>query len=221
MSFVMAYARRRSLISSIFSFIALSFGSSQVAFAIEQLSVGDSVRVACLNAPVYPTPTAFGVPGGSIGFGKTVTITSLKGAFELPDSDFQSKKQLELQNESREGEEPPKIEVERYTRYSWAEIGSSRFVPTSCLVSEKNFADQTIERAEEKVRELASAKAKRNFSENEDEGDLRAVRGAAGGAKGGAADYATIDRLIQHAQGVYDQSSLMVFRQAGGLGEYK
>jgi len=217
----MTYTRGHTLVSSIFGLIALGIGTSQEAYAIEQLSAGDRVRVACTSAPVYSAPSAFGMPGGSIEFGKTVTISALEGAFELPDSDFQSKKQLELQSESREGEEPPKVEVERYTRYSWAEIGSSRFIPTSCLVSEKNFGDQTIKRAEEKVRELASAKAKRNFSENEDEGDLRAVRGAAGGAKGGAADYATIVRLIEHAQGVYDQSTLMVFRQAGGLGEYK
>lgn len=215
--------RRRPFTASLFGFVALGLGASPEAFAIEQLSVGDSVRVACENTPVYAAPSAYGVPVDSIEFGKTIKVNALEGAFELPDSDFNSKKQLETQDSTRDGDGSPvvTVEVEEYTRYSWADIGSTRFVPTSCLVSEKNFGDQTIERAEEKVRELTSAKAKRNFSEDEKEGDLRAVRGTAGRAEGGAADYATIDRLIEDAQGAYEPSSLMGFRKAGGLGEYK
>jgi len=222
MFIVTKFVPKRAFLSSIVGFATLAVGVVPAAFAVEQLAVGDSVRIACENAPVYAAPSAFGVPGGGIAFGETVKINALAGAFELPDSDFKSKKKLEQQAKSMAGEGTPrKIEAEEYTRYSWADVGSGRFVPTSCLVSEKNFGDQTIERAEEKVAELASAKAKRNFSEDEEEGDLRAVRGAAGGAKGGAADYDTIDRLIGHAQGVYDPSSLMDFRKAGGLGEYK
>ena len=207
---------------SIPGIFVLAFSASSMAVAIERLAVGDSVRVACETAPVYATPSAFGLPGSGIAFGETVRISSLAGPFELPDSDFSSKKKLEQQAQSMAGEGTPrKVEVQEYTRHSWADVGSSQFVPTSCLVSEKNFGDQTIERAEEKVADLASGKAKRNFSEDEDEGDLRAVRGAAGGAKGGAADYDKVDRLIVQAQGIYDPSSLSAFRKAGGLGEYK
>ena len=89
------------------------------------------------------------------------------------------------------------------------------------MVSEKNFAEQTIERSEEKVAALASGKAKRNFSEDEDEGDLRAVRGAAGGAKGGKANFELAGSLISQSQGVYSYQLLMDFRKAGGLGEFK
>jgi hypothetical protein len=222
MFIVTMFIRKRAFLSTIIGFTTLAVGAVPTAFAIEQLAVGDSVRIACENAPVYGQPSAFGVPSAGIAFGETVRINALEGAFELPDSDFKSKKKLEQQAKNMAGEGTPReIEAEEYTRYSWADVGSSRFVPTSCLVSEKNFGDQTIERAEEKVADLASGKAKRNFSEDEEEGDLRAVRGAAGGAKGGAADYDKIDRLIGHAQGVYDPSSLMAFRKAGGLGEYK
>jgi len=214
--------RRRYSVPSILGFAALVISASPIAVAIERLAVGDSVRVACETAPVYGMPSAFGMPSSGIAFGETVRINSLAGSFELPESDYSSKKKLEQQAQSMAGEGTPrKIEAEEYTRHSWAEVGSSQFVPTSCLVSEKNFGDQTIERAEEKVADLASGKAKRNFSEDEDEGDLRAVRGAAGGAKGGAADYDKVDRLIVQAQGVDDPSMLSAFRKAGGLGEYK
>ncbi len=197
-------------------------GAATTAGAIERLRVGDSVRIACESAPVYSGPSAFGVPTSAINFGETVKITDLAGAFELPDSDYSSRKKLEQQAQSMAGEGTPReVKAEEYTRFSWASVGSSQFVPTSCLVLEKNFDGQTIERAEEKVAELSSGRAKRNFSEDEDEGDLRAVRGAAGGAKGGAADYDKIDRLIGHAQGIYDPTELMAFRKAGGLGEYK
>lgn len=204
----------------LFGFVSVGFSSA--ALCIEQLAVSDSVRIACEAAPVYDKPSAFGSPIRNIGFGEKVKITGLEGAFELPDSDFKSKKKLEQQAKNMAGEGTPReIKADEYTRHSWANVGSSEFVPTSCLVSEKNFGDQNIDRAEEKVAELASGKAKRNFSEDEEEGDMRAVRGAAGSAKGGAADYEKIDRLIGHAQGIYNPASLMEFRKAGGLGEYK
>ena len=193
------------------------------AQAFEQLSVGDNVRVACENMAVYAAPSAMGVPVSQMEFGKSVSVQSLNNPYILPDSDFKSKKKLEQQAKNMAGEEgtPRTIKPEEYTRYSWAGIGPSEFVPTSCLVSEKNFDAQTIERAEEKVAVLASGKAKRNFSEEEEEGDMRAVRGAAGSATGGVADYAGIDSIIGRSQGVYDPTALMEFRKVGGLGEFK
>jgi len=208
-------------IGQLVGFVPLAVASSHV-FAVEQFSVGDKVRVACERAPVYPTPSAFDVSSAYVEFGAGVGIVGLQGPFELPDSDYSSKKRLEQKAKNMAGEGTPRVvKPEEYTRYSWAEIGSSQFIPTSCLVTEKNFPDQTIERAEEKVAALASGKAKRNFSEDEEEGDMRAVRGAAGSAKGGAADYAGIDRLISQSQGIYDPAELMEFRKAGSLGEHK
>lgn len=192
------------------------------AQAVEQLSVGDNVRVACENMAVYAAPSAMGVPVSQMEFGKSVSVQSLNSPYILPDSDFKSKKKLEQQAKNMAGEGTPRtIKPEEYTRHSWVGIGASEFVPTSCLVSEKNFNAQTIERAEEKVAALASGKAKRNFSEEEEEGDMRAVRGAAGSAKGGVADYAGIDSIIGRSQGVYNPAALMEFRKVGGLGEFK
>ena len=193
------------------------------AQAVEQFSVGNNVRVACQNMAVYAAPSAMGVPVSRLGFGTSLSVQSLNSPYLLPDSDYKSKKKLEQQAKSMAGEEgkPRIIKPEEYTRHSWVGIGASEFVPASCLVSEKNFDAQTIERAEEKVAALASGKAKRNFSEEEEEGDMRAVRGAAGSAKGGVADYAGIDSIIGQSQGIYDPVALMEFRKVGGLGEFK
>ena len=93
-------------------------------------------------------------------------------------------------------------------------------MPASCLVGKKLFDEQTLEIAEEKVVAIITKKAKRNFSEEED-GDLRAMRGAAGKAAGGKADFATIDKLISNAQGQLDPAEQKAFRQAGRRGEFK
>ena len=203
--------------------VTFSIAFHPAAKAVEQISVGDNLRVACENVAVYETPSAMGVPISQIDFGTNVSVQSLNNPYTLPDSDYKSKKKLERQAKdmASEGQTPRTIKPEEYTRYSWAGIGASEFIPTSCLVSEKNFDAQTIERAEEKVAALASGKAKRNFSEEEEEGDLRAVRGAAGSAKGGAADYAGIDSIIAQSQGSIAPVALMEFRKVGGLGEFK
>jgi len=72
----------------------------------------------------------------------------------------------------------------------------------------------------EKVEKIASGKAKRNFSEDES-GDMTAMRGAAGKAKGGPADYAKIDKFIDNSQGIVDFNNLIEFRKVGKLGEFK
>ena len=77
-----------------------------------------------------------------------------------------------------------------------------------------------MEIAEKKVAAVITTKAKRNFSEEED-GDLRAMRGAAGKAVGGKANFAAIDQLISDAQGRINPATERVFRQSGHLGEYK
>jgi hypothetical protein len=77
-----------------------------------------------------------------------------------------------------------------------------------------------MEIAENKVAAVVTTKAKRNFSEDED-GDLRAMRGAAGRAVGGKANFAAIDQLINDAQGRINPATERAFRQSGYLGEYK
>ncbi|MDF1746992.1 MAG: hypothetical protein P1V19_25095, partial [Gimesia sp.] len=65
-----------------------------------------------------------------------------------------------------------------------------------------------------------SGKAKRNFSEDES-GDMTAMRGAAGKAKGGKADYETIDKLANAVKGTFNFDAHNQFRQQGSLGEYQ
>jgi len=50
---------------------------------------------------------------------------------------------------------------------------------------------------------------------------MTAMRGAAGKAKGGAADYAKIDKFINNSQGIIDFNNIIEFRKVGKLGEFK
>jgi hypothetical protein len=197
-------------------------GLSSPSLAFERFSIGQDAVVACKNLNVMTAPDSFSTVQSSLAFGNKVTILGLEGQFALPDSDFSSKVKLEQQARiaAGEGEEPKPVKKEQYMRAAWVEIEKGQFVSAACLVSEKNFPDQTMEKAEEKVAKLSSGKAKRNFSEDED-GDMRAMRGAAGKAKGGAADFPMIDSLISDAQGRVNLSNLQAFRKSGQLGEFK
>lgn len=202
------------IVSSVF------FTSSIKAF--EFFDKGDSAKVACTVVKIMDKPSSFAKQLGEKRFGDTIKVSSLEGIFELPDSDFSSKKRLEQQAKQMAGgdNQPKKIKKSQYTRASWIGLGNGKYISASCIVSEENFKDQTIERAEEKIASFASGKAKRNFSEDEG-GDMRAMRGAAGGAKGGKADFELIDILIESSQGKASDSSLVEFRKLGRLGEFK
>ena len=58
------------------------------------------------------------------------------------------------------------------------------------------------------------------FSE-EEEGDLVAMRGAGGEAKGGKANYERLDKLLKKAPEYNPQPVLEEFRRSGQLGEFK
>ena len=87
-------------------------------------------------------------------------------------------------------------------------------------MADRNLDGQDENIAKEKVEKIASGKAKRNFSE-EESGDMTAMRGAAGGAKGGPADYPTIDKFIKNSQGLINFDKIVEFRKIGKLGEFK
>ncbi len=196
--------------------------SLSVATAFEKLTSGQQAYIACKNVPVYSAPTTFSPIIGNKGFGDVVTISKLAGMFALPDSDYQSRKKLEQASARarKQGQTPQTITKADYTRPTWAQIGTKHYVPASCLVGAALFKEQVMETAEKKVAAVITNKAKRNFSEEED-GDLRAMRGAAGKAVGGKANFAAIDQLIADAQGRLDPAAQQTFRQAGHLGEYK
>ena len=199
--------------------LAISLSTS-VAF--EKLTVGQKAHIACKTTLVYSAPTVFSPTTGSKAFGDIVKITKLAAFFTLPDSDYQSRKKLEQANAraNKQGQTPKSITKADYTRSAWAQIGTKKYVPTSCLVRAALFKDQVMEIAEKKVAAVVTTKARRNFSEDED-GDLRAMRGAAGRAVGGKANFAAIDQLINDAQGRINPATERAFRQSGYLGEYK
>jgi len=196
--------------------------SLPMAGAFEKLTVGQKAHIACKTTPVYSAPTVFSPMTGSKTFGDIVKITKIAAIFTLPESDYQSRKKLEQANARarKQGLTPKPITKADFTRPAWAKIGTKKYVPTSCLVGAALFKDQVIEIAEKKVAAVVTTKAKRNFSEDED-GDLRAMRGAAGKAVGGKANFAAIDQLISNAQGRINPATERAFRQSGHLGEYK
>ena len=193
------------------------------SYSFEKVSEGSNMYNACKNLYVHEQPTAFSKKVKSISFGKIILVKGLEKKFELPDSDFSSKKTLTLREESAaSSEERDKnpIDPKEYTRAAWIKIGENQFVSNSCLVSKKNFDGQDEKVAKEKVEKIASGKAKRNFSE-EESGDMTAMRGAAGGAKGGPADYKKIDEFIMNSQGLINFDNIVKFRKIGRLGEFK
>jgi len=192
------------------------------AAAFEKLIKGQSAFIACKTVTVHSNPSALSPITANLGFGDTVKIMAFAEVFALPDSDYQSRTKLEQANARarKQGKTPPAITKNDYTRPAWVQIGSKQYLPATCLVGDALFKEQTLEAAEEKVAAVITKKARRNFSEEED-GDLRAMRGAAGKAVGGKADFATIDKLIKTAQGQLDPAAQKAFREAGRLGEFK
>ena len=191
------------------------------AFAFEQITVGQTVFVACEKTPIHSRPTGLSSVVGESKFGEKHTVAKLEALFELPNSDFSSKRQLENEyemNKDTPGYEP--VTKKQYTRAAWIGIGDGRFLSGSCLVSKSLFGSQTIEKSKEKLKKLNIAKGKRGFSEDES-GDLRAMRGAAGKAKAGRANYKVADEHITASQGEFDLGTLESFRREGKLGEFK
>ena len=206
-------------------FLVLGFlvtGSSMTAGGFERFDTGDLVFAACEDLTLFTDATMFSKPASAIRFGEQVRVTGLHHFFELPSTDYSSKEFLEkreLEDAEREERRPEPILPERYTRAAWLEFDQG-FGPAACFVSEDLFASQTIEEAQSRVDALASGSAKRNFSEDEG-GDMTAMRGAAGKAQGGAADFQTIDALIGEAQGAVTLEQLRTFRRQGQLGEFQ
>ena len=195
---------------------------SQGVHGFERFDSGDTAHVACEGLVVYEKPTTFARPVKSLKFGEKLKVAGLEGLFELPSTDYSSRKFLEQQEQAdaeNAGRRPKPVPPEKYTRAAWLKVEGG-FVAASCLVTSDLIGSQTKEEVLERVEKLAAGKAKRNFSEDES-GDMTAMRGAAGKAKGGKADYETMDRLINAAQGSFDLGAHEEFRKSGRLGEFQ
>jgi hypothetical protein len=89
------------------------------------------------------------------------------------------------------------------------------------MVKEPLFRKQDPAIAEEKMKEFSGKKAKKGFSE-EEEGEVTAMKGAAGKAKRkhGRTDYQSFDDYLKAMTPLDYMEELAEFRKAGQLGEY-
>ena len=184
----------------------------------EQFYVGNTVVNACLTIPVFSAPSVESQIIGQASFGDSFRVTSLEGIYELPASDPNSEAaQRERLGESGEDFLDPNL----YRQASWAGVEGRGFVSAACLVKQDLFAKQNPQQAKLKLAKINSKKAKKGFTD-EEEGEITAMKGAAGKAKKGrgVADFKTLEGYMAELQRIDIQSSLQTFRQAGRLGEF-
>ena len=203
--------------------LSLSFVmSTSVAVGFERLNAGDTVFVACKNIFVHKSPSVFSAKIKTLKFGDRLNVIGLTKLFTLPASDASSKETLEREEEDdaeQEDREIRPVSAELYTRASWLQF-TNGYSPASCFVTKQLMKTQTIEKVKQKVNALSAKQAKRNFSEDE-KGDMTAMRGVAGKAKGAQADYVKVDKLIEENQQKLDSEIFQAFRRNGRLGEFR
>lgn len=203
--------------------LSLSFVmSTSVAVGFERLNAGDTVFVACKNIFVHKKPSVFSAKIKTLKFGDRLNVIGLTKLFTLPASDASSKETLEREEEDdaeQEDREIRPVSAELYTRASWLQF-TNGYSPASCFVTKQLMKTQTIEKVKQKVNALSAKQAKRNFSEDE-KGDMTAMRGVAGKAKGAQADYVKVDELIKENQQKLDSGIFQAFRRNGRLGEFR
>lgn len=196
--------------------------STSVAVGFERLNAGDTVFVACKNIFVHKNPSVFSAKIKTLKFGDRLNVIGLTKLFTLPASDASSKETLEREEEDdaeQEDREIRPVSAELYTRASWLQF-TNGYSPASCFVTKQLMKTQTIEKVKQKVNALSAKQAKRNFSEDE-KGDMTAMRGVAGKAKGAQADYVKVDELIGENQQKLDSGIFQAFRRNGRLGEFR
>ena len=196
--------------------------SASVAVGFERLNVGDTVFVACQNIFVHEKPSIFSAKIKTLKFGDRLNVIGLTKLFTLPASDASSRETLEREEKDdaeQEDREIRPVSAELYTRASWLQF-TNGYSPASCFVTKQLMKTQTIEKVKQKVNALSAKQAKRNFSEDE-KGDMTAMRGVAGKAKGAQADYVKVDKLIEENQQKLDSEIFQAFRRNGRLGEFR
>mgnify|MGYP001239910276 CR=1 FL=1 len=206
----------------IFVFATCSFIYRNEVLAIEKLETGQDVFVACTEVQAHEAMSKFSPILRELDFGQRIKIIELLGKFYLPDSDYSSKQKLQeaYKRAVNQNLEAKAVTEADYSRHIWAKIQDGSFVPTSCLVGEKLFLEQTVDLAEKKVANIITMRAKRNFSDDE-QGDMRAMRGVAGKALGGSANFKMLDLIIEDSYDRLNNISFREFRKSGHLGEFK
>ena len=179
-----------------------------------------SLIMACKYLPLHTEISGFSQPTALVGFGTPVQVTSFEKFIKVLivqdecDEDYdQNCADNKRTENSPEYEEVP----------TWANIkvkDKTGYVPIRCLVTEEVFKRQAPESALKKATVADLKGGSRGFSE-EEEGDLVAMRGAGGKAKGGKANYERLDKLLKKAPEYNPQPVLEEFRRNGQLGEFK
>jgi len=181
-----------------------------------------SLIMACKHLPLHSEVSGYSKPTALIGFGTPVQVTSFEKFIKvlIVQTDDEADDIADgTDDEMFHPEKPPEYEEIP----TWANIevkGQTGHVPVRCLVTKEVFKRQAPESALKKATVADLKGGGRGFSE-EEEGDLVAMRGAGGEAKGGKANYERLDKLLKKAPEYNPQPVLEEFRRNGQLGEFR
>ena len=184
----------------------------------EQFYVGNTVYNVCMRLPVLEAPDRDAAMIGVMRYGDSAHVASVHGRYELPDSDPSSEASQRARLPDR-NEDDLLLET-LFRRVSWAGLTGKGYASASCLVKQELFPKQQPGLAQEKVATLNSGAGKRGFSE-EEEGDLVAMRGAAGKAKRVVPNQTSADGYLEAYFAQYELQDNTEFRRQGGLAEFK
>ena len=181
-----------------------------------------SLIMACKYLPLHSEVSGYSQPTALIGFGTPVQVTSFEKFIKVlivqVDDEADS-----VADGTDDGMFHPEKPPEYEEIPTWANIevkGQTGYVPIRCLVTKEVFKRQAPESALKNATVADLKGGGRGFSE-EEEGDLVAMRGAGGEAKGGKANYERLDKLLKKAPEYNPQPVLEEFRKNGQLGEFK
>lgn len=184
----------------------------------EQFYVGNTVYNVCMKLPLFEAPDRDAAVISVMGYGESAHVASVHGKYHLPDSDPSSEASQRARLPDR-NEDDMLLET-LFRRVSWAGLTDKGYASANCLVKPELFARQQPGLAREKVAMLNSGAGKRGFSE-EEEGDLVAMRGAAGKAKRAVPNQSSADGYLEVYFTRYELQDNTEFRRQGGLGEFK
>jgi len=181
-----------------------------------------SLIMACKYLPLHAEVSGFSQPTALVGFGTPVQVTSFEKFIKvlIVQTDDEAD---DIADGTDDGMFHPEKPPEYEEIPTWADIevkGQTGHVPVRCLVTKEVFKRQAPESALKKATVADLKGGGRGFSE-EEEGDLVAMRGAGGEAKGGKANYERLDKLLKKAPEYNPQPVLEEFRRNGQLGEFK
>jgi len=198
------------------SLIALTFLFTASATVAEQFYVKNTVFNACKQLPLFAAPSVESEVVGTLNFGESVTVSSVHGKYQLPDSDPSS----EANQRKRVGQNVDAILPGLFNQIEWAGLGARGYASANCLFKQDKFVDQNPAVAEGKISQLLSAKRARSGFSEEEQGDMTAMSGAAGKRKRSKPNQGAADDYLSASLSRFSWND-EEFRRSGGLGEFK